>query len=62
MKHLNEKDTLMTNSFAPPTGGAVGAENFLTDGILAVLRVTRCHDCARHVVSPARPVFDVCVT
>ena len=36
----------MTNSFAPPTGGAVGAENFLTDGIRAVLRVTRCHNCA----------------
>ena len=55
----------MTNSFAPPTGGAVGAENFLTDGIRAVLRVTRCHNCAgmwfpratsvrrvRHVTSP----------
>ena len=36
----------MTNSFAPPTGGAVGAENFLTDGVRAVLRVTRCHNCA----------------
>ena len=52
----------MTNSFAPPTGGAVGAENFLTDGVRAVLRVTRCHNCAGMLVSPARPVFDVCVT
>ena len=52
----------MTNSFAPPTGGAVGAENFLTDGIRAVLRVTRCHNCAGMWFPAARPVFDVCVT
>ena len=35
----------MTNSFAPPTGRVVGADNFLTDGNRAVLRITRCRNC-----------------
>jgi uncharacterized protein len=34
-----------TIPFTPPTGPAVGAEHFLTDGTRVVLRVTRCRGC-----------------
>ena len=51
----------MTNSFAPPADRAIGAENFLTDGTLAVLRMTRCRDCAGSGF-PRAPVFDMRVT
>jgi uncharacterized protein len=51
----------MTNSFAPPTGRAVGAENFLTDGTRAVLRVTRCRDCGS-AWFPARAQCSTCAS
>ena len=51
----------MTNSFAPPPGRAVGAENFLTDGTRAVLRVTRCRDCGS-AWFPARAQCSTCAS
>jgi uncharacterized protein len=51
----------MTNSFAPPTGRVVGAENFLTDGTNAVLRVTRCRNCGSGWF-PARTQCSTCAS
>jgi uncharacterized protein len=51
----------MTNSFAPPNGRAVGAENFLTDGTTAVLRVTRCRNCGS-AWFPARTQCSTCAS
>jgi len=51
----------MTNSFAPPAERAIGAENFLTDGTLAVLRITRCRDCGS-AWFPARAQCSTCAS
>jgi uncharacterized protein len=51
----------MTNSFVPPTGRVVGAENFLTDGTNAVLRVTRCRNCGSGWF-PARSQCSTCAS
>src|SRR5262245_5681489 len=51
----------MTNSFAPPIERAIGAENFLTDGTHAVLRVTRCRDCGS-AWFPARAQCSTCAS
>lgn len=51
----------MTNSFVPPAGRAVGAQNFLTDGTRAVLRVTRCRDCGA-AWFPARAQCSTCAS
>jgi uncharacterized protein len=51
----------MTNSFAPPIERAIGAENFLTDGTRAVLRVTRCRHCGS-AWFPARAQCSACAS
>jgi uncharacterized protein len=60
MNH-QRKGHAMTNSFAPPTGRVVGAENFLTDGTNAVLRVTRCRNCGSGWF-PARTQCSTCAS
>jgi uncharacterized protein len=55
------KGTTMPNSFAPPTGRVVGADNFLTDGTHAVLRVTRCRHCGS-AWFPARTQCSTCAS
>ncbi|HET7665245.1 MAG TPA: OB-fold domain-containing protein [Mycobacterium sp.] len=51
----------MTNSFAPPPERTIAAENFLTDGARAVLRVTRCRDCGS-AWFPARAQCSTCAS
>jgi len=51
----------MTKSFAPPTGRVVGAQNFLTDGAHAALRVTRCRNCGS-AWFPARTQCSTCAS
>jgi uncharacterized protein len=51
----------MINSFAPPAERAIGAENFLTDGTRAVLRITRCRDCGS-AWFPARAQCSTCAS
>ena len=51
----------MTNSFVPPTGRVVGAQNFLTDGARATLRVTRCRNCGS-AWFPARAQCSTCAS
>jgi uncharacterized OB-fold protein len=51
----------MTNSFAPLTERAIGAENFLTDGTRAVLRISRCRDCGS-AWFPARAQCSTCAS
>ncbi len=51
----------MAKSFVPPTGRVVGAEDFLTDGTRAVLRVTRCRECGS-VWFPARAQCSTCAS
>jgi len=51
----------MTNSFALPTGRFVGAENFLTDGTRAALRIARCRNCGS-AWFPARSQCSVCAS
>ena len=53
--------TAFPETFAPPTGRVVGADEFLTDGTRAVLRVTRCHTCDS-VWFPARPQCSSCAS
>jgi uncharacterized protein len=60
MKHQQE-GSVMTKSFAPPTGRVVGAENFLTDGTRAVLRVARCRNCGS-AWFPARSQCSTCAS
>lgn len=55
------KGNAMTNSFAPPTGEVVGAENFLTDGTRVVLRVTKCRNCGS-AWFPARTQCSTCAS
>jgi uncharacterized protein len=49
------------DSYAPPTGRIVGAENFLTDGTHAVLRITRCRECGS-AWFPARTQCSTCAS
>jgi scaffold protein (connect acetoacetyl-CoA thiolase and HMG-CoA synthase) len=49
------------SSFAPPPSSAVGAEHFLTDGTRAVLRITRCRNCASSWF-PARAQCSTCAS
>lgn len=51
----------MTNSFALPTGRFVGAENFLTDGTRAALRIARCRNCGS-AWFPARSQCSACAS
>jgi uncharacterized protein len=51
----------MTNSFGAPTGRVVAAEDFLTDGTRAVLRVTRCRNCDS-AWFPARAQCSTCAS
>lgn len=49
------------SEFTAPTGRVIGGEDFLTDGARAVLRVSRCRNCAS-AWFPARAQCSTCAS